>query len=334
MCEAPFSDAGLIERDTATGFDRVDVERSNRCHVHSVAVHVEGSGAASAYYTRAVPAILAPVVPHGTGMAAISPDADVRSFASLDSRSVRVFVVLAAFLACNALIAEFVGVKIFALEPTLGLGTFDWNLFGQRGSLSFTSGVLLWPFVFLLTDIINEYFGRRGVRMVSWLTVALIVYAFGAAYLTISLVPADFWLGVNRERGVPDMQSAFANIFGQGMWTISGSVLAFLLGQLIDVTVFHRIRTLTGERWVWLRATGSTAVSQLIDSFVVLYVAFVLGPQQWPTSLFLAVGTVNYGYKLVMAICLIPFIYLTRRLITRYLGEAEARRLQASAQRG
>ena len=251
---------------------------------------------------------------------------------SLDSRAVRVFVVLAAFLACKALIAEFVGVKIFALEPTLGIPTFNWDLFGQQGSLSFTSGVLLWPFVFLMTDVINEYFGRRGVRLVSWLTVALILYAFLAAYLAIALVPAEFWVGVNRDRGVPDMQAAFGNIFGQGLWTIGGSVLAFLIGQLIDVAVFHRIRLVTGERWIWLRATGSTAVSQLIDSFVVLYVAFVLGPQHWPNSLVLAVGTVNYGYKLLMAVLLIPLIYVTRRVIRAYLGVATVERLQAQAE--
>jgi uncharacterized integral membrane protein (TIGR00697 family) len=162
-----------------------------------------------------------------------------------DSRAARLFVVLACFLAVNALIAEFVGVKVFALEPTLGLQTLNWNLFGQTGSLSFTSGVLLWPFVFLMTDIINEYFGRRGVRFISWLTVALIVYGFLAAYLAISLAPAEFWLTVNNERGVPDMQAAFSNIFGQGMWTIAGSVTAFLIGQLIDVSVFHRIRMMT-----------------------------------------------------------------------------------------
>lgn len=247
------------------------------------------------------------------------------------ARPARLFVVLAGFLAGNALIAEFIGVKIFALEPTLGLPTLDWNLFGQSGSLSFTSGVLFWPFVFLMTDIINEYFGRRGVQFISWLTVGIIVYGFMAAYLAISLAPAEWWVGVNQERGVPDMQAAFANIFGQGMWTIAGSVTAFLIGQLIDVAVFHRIRMLTGERWIWLRATGSTAVSQLIDSFVVLYIAFVLGPQQWPTSLFLAVGTVNYGYKLVMAVALIPFIYLTRRAIRAYLGEASAAQLQTEA---
>lgn len=267
-----------------------------------------------------------------------SPQADLSSTAGADSsvlpvanKSARLFIVLATFLVSNAIIAEFVGVKIFALEPTLGLDPLNWNLFGQSGSLSFTSGVLLWPFVFLMTDIINEYFGRRGVRFISWLTVALIVYGFLAAYLAISLVPAQFWIAVNGERGVPDMQAAFSNIFGQGMWTIAGSVTAFLVGQLIDVTVFHRIRVLTGERWIWLRATGSTAVSQLVDSFVVLYIAFVLGPQHWPISLFLAVATVNYGYKLLMAVLLIPLIYLTRKGITAYLGTDTAQRLELAA---
>jgi uncharacterized integral membrane protein (TIGR00697 family) len=249
----------------------------------------------------------------------------------LASRATRLFVVLSAFLAVNALCAEFVGVKIFALEPTLGLDPFNWNLFGQSGSLSFTSGVLLWPFVYLMTDIINEYFGRRGVQFISWLTVGLIVYGFIAAYLTISLVPAEFWIGVNRERGVPDMQVAFSNIFGQGMWTIAGSVTAFLVGQLIDVSVFHRIRLLTGERWIWLRATGSTLISQLIDSFVVLYIAFVLGPQKWPIPLFMAVATVNYAYKVLMAFALIPFIYLTRRAIHAYMGEETAHEMQKQA---
>jgi uncharacterized integral membrane protein (TIGR00697 family) len=103
------------------------------------------------------------------------------------------------------------------------------------------------------------------------------------------------------------------------------------VGQLIDVGIFHRIRAATGERWIWLRATGSTAVSQLVDSFVVLYVAFVLGPQQWPVPLFLAVGTVNYAYKLAAAVALIPLIYLMRRAIERYLGAEQAARLKREA---
>jgi uncharacterized integral membrane protein (TIGR00697 family) len=251
--------------------------------------------------------------------------------ASLSSRPTRLFIVLAAFFAANAVIAEFVGVKIFALEPTLGLPPFGWNLFGQSGSLSFTAGVLLWPLVFVMTDVINEYFGRRGVRFISFLAAGLICYAFLFAFLAISLAPAAWWVTVNADRGVPDMQAAFANVFGQGLWTIGGSLVAFLVGQLIDVGIFHRIRSATGERWIWLRATGSTAVSQLVDSFVVLYIAFVLGPQQWPISLFLAVGTVNYLYKLTAAIALIPLIYLMRRGIENYLGADAAARLKADA---
>ena len=132
-------------------------------------------------------------------------------------------------------------------------------------------------------------------------------------------------------QGVPDYQKAQAAIFGQGMWTIAGSVLAFLVGQLIDVSVFHRIRAATGERWVWLRATGSTAISQLVDSFVVIYVAFVLGPQKWPVSLFLAVSTVNYAYKMLAAIALIPLLYLMRHGIRHYLGRERERQLRAEA---
>jgi hypothetical protein len=162
-------------------------------------------------------------------------------------------------------------------------------------------------------------------------TAARIGYACLFAYGAIGLVPAGWWVAVNADRGVPDMQAAFANVFGQGLWTIGGSLTAFLVGQLIDVGIFHRIRAATGERWIWLRATGSTAVSQLVDSFVVLYVAFVLGPQQWPVPLFLAVGTVNYAYKLAAAVALIPLIYLMRRAIERYLGAEQAARLKREA---
>ena len=107
----------------------------------------------------------------------------------LDDRATRLFVMLAAFFCANAVLAEFIGVKIFALEDTLGVAPLEWNLFGQRGSLSFTAGTLLWPVVFLFTDVINEFFGKRGVRMVSWTAVALIVYGFAFAFAAIALIP-------------------------------------------------------------------------------------------------------------------------------------------------
>ena len=247
------------------------------------------------------------------------------------TRGQKMFVFLAAFFVANAVLAEFIGVKIFALEDTLGLKPFEWNLFGQTGSLNFTAGTLLWPIVFIMTDTVNEYYGRRGVRFISWLAVGLILYGFGFAYLAIHLAPATWWVGVAANQGVPDYQAAFAAVFGQGLWTIWGSLVAFIIGQLIDVSIFHRIRKRTGERHAWLRATGSTAVSQLVDSFVVLYIAFVLGPQHWPMGQFLAVSSVNYLYKMLAAIALIPAIYLLRRWIHDYLGHARAQQLMREA---
>ena len=252
----------------------------------------------------------------------------------LEDRATRLFVALAAFFCANAVLAEFIGVKIFALEDTLGITPLSLHLFGQSGSLNFTAGTILWPIVFIMTDTVNEYFGKRGVRLISWLAAGLIVYGFVFAYIAIHLAPASWWVGAMQDQGVPDYQAAFVAIFGQGMWIIVGSLVAFLLGQLIDVSVFHRIRRATGERHAWLRATGSTAVSQLIDSFVVLYIAFVLGPQQWSLSLFFAVGTLNYIYKMLAAIALIPLLYLMRAGIRRYLGEGRATELREQAARG
>jgi len=189
----------------------------------------------------------------------------------------------------------------------------------------------LWPSVFIMTDIINEYFGRRGVRFISWLAVFLIVYAFAFAFAAIALAPASWWVTVGAANGVPDMQAAFAQIFGQGLWTIAGSITAFLIGQLIDVAIFHAIRKRTGEKHIWLRATGSTLVSQFLDSFVVLYIAFVIGPQKWSIGLWLAVGCVNYAYKVFAAIALTPLIYAARRGLDAWLGKDLSEELKTKA---
>lgn len=249
----------------------------------------------------------------------------------------RLFILLAGFFVANALVAEFIGVKIFALEDTLGVAPWDFNLFGQSGALQFSAGVLLWPVVFVMTDIINEYYGKRGIRMLSFLAVALISYAFLMIFAAIALVPADWWMVQNTSKGVPDMQAAFSVIFGQGLLIIVGSLLAFLVGQFIDVLVFHRIKRITGEKHIWLRATGSTIVSQLIDSFVVLAVAFKFGPElvknvePWTWSQLFAVGTVQYTYKFLMAILLTPLIYFAHYQIDHYLGHEVANNMKEQA---
>ncbi|MFN3702584.1 queuosine precursor transporter [Thermomonas sp.] len=245
----------------------------------------------------------------------------------LDDRATRLFIALAAFFCVNAVLAEFIGVKIFSLEATLGIAPVHWRLLGEGGTLDFTAGTVIWPIVFIMTDTVNEYFGKRGVRLISWLAAGLIAYAFLFAFIAIQLAPASWWVASAQTQGVPDYQAAYAAIFGQGMWITVGSLVAFLIGQLVDIHVFHQIRRRTGERHAWLRATGSTMVSQLVDSFVVLYIAFVLGPAHWPMSRFLAVASLNYTYKLLAAVALIPLLYLARAGIHRYLGEARAAQL-------
>ncbi len=249
----------------------------------------------------------------------------------LSRKPVLLFIILAGFFITNAIVAEFIGVKIFALEDTLGMAPLNWNLFGHQGSLNLTAGVLLWPVVFIMTDIINEYYGWRGVRLLSYLAAAFIAYSFMMVFAAIDLAPAEWWPASYAARGVPDMQHAFSQIFGQGMWIIVGSLIAFLLGQVVDALIFHHIRKLTKDDKVWLRATGSTLISQFIDSFVVLYIAFVLGPPKWEISLFLAVGIVNYSYKFLMAVILTPLIYLGHFLIEWYLGTEITERLKKEA---
>lgn len=252
-------------------------------------------------------------------------------------RPSRLFIILGGFFVVNALTAQFIGVKIFALEDTLGIKPWNFNLFGQRGALQFSAGVLMWPIVFIMTDVLNEYYGKRGVRLLSFLAVGLISYAFLMVFAAIELVPAGFWQLQNQSRGVPDMQSAFSVIMGQGLLIIVGSLTAFLIGQLVDVLSFHAIKKRTGDKMIWLRATGSTLVSQLFDSFVVLAIAFKIGPdlvgnvEPWSWNQLLAVGTVQYTYKFMMAILLTPLIYLSRYFIDRYLGPETARVMKVKA---
>ena len=129
------------------------------------------------------------------------------------------------------------------------------------------------PAIFITSDLINEYFGKPGVKRISYLTAGLIAYTFVVIFITIQLPPAGWWLDANNKDAAGNyfnMDFAFNKIFGQGQRIIIGSLAAFLLGQLVDVFVFHKMRKLTGNKMLWLRATGSTLVSQFIDSFVVL----------------------------------------------------------------
>jgi len=245
----------------------------------------------------------------------------------VNSKVHRLFVFLAAFFLTNALVAEFIGVKVFSLEALLGQKPVGFELFGE-GPLTFSlsAGVLLWPWVFVATDILNEYFGLRAVRWLSWLGAGVIAYAFLMVWLAMHLPPADFWVWRQVEGYAVYMPAAFTAIFGQSLWIVAGSLTAFLLGQFVDVVSFHALRRLTRGRWLAVRATGSTLISQLIDSFVVLYIAFYWGAG-WSFAQVTVIALLNYTYKAAMALLLTPALYVVHALIDSYLGPELARHL-------
>jgi len=249
----------------------------------------------------------------------------------LKDKPTKLFLGMTAFFCCNALIAESIGTKIFSLEKLLGFHPVSFTLFGQSGlSFNLTCGVLLWPLEFVMTDIVNEYYGPKAVRRISYTAVTLIAYAFLMFYLAMGVPAADFWFGTGVKNGVPNMSSAFNSISGQGMWIIFASITAFLVSQIVDVTVFHRIKKVTGDRKIWLRATGSTLISQLVDSFIVLFIAFKIG-QGWSWQLVLGICIMNYIYKGTMAVVLTPIIYLVERRIEKYVGHETAHKMKRAA---
>jgi len=242
---------------------------------------------------------------------------------SHQSKESKLFVILGTFLIANAILAEFIGVKIFSVEESLGFAKFNLNLFGVKGlSFNMSAGVVTWPIVFIMTDIINEYYGTKGVKFLSYLAAILIAFAFIVVFASMKLVGADFWVNQNINGSNLNMNNAFSGIFGQGMWIIAGSITAFLIGQIADVSIFHHIKKITGENKLWLRATGSTLVSQLIDSFVVIFIAFYLNPQyHWSWQMVAAIGLVNYTYKFIIALLMTPILYLVHNIIDKYLGK-------------
>lgn len=229
-----------------------------------------------------------------------------------------VYLALSGIFITNALLGELIGGKLFQLGP------FE----GPWGSVSptFSLGVLMWPVVFITTDLINEYFGKRGVRNLSIFTAILILYAFAVLYMGTKIPAVSF---------SPVKDESFNNVFIQSMWIIIGSLCAFLLSQFVDVFVFWLLRSKTEGKMLWLRATGSTAVSQVIDTFVVMGIGFylpsILGafPEEQRINFdqYVLTSTSNYSYKLVIAIAMTPIIYLGHGIIDTWLGGSESHHL-------
>ena len=216
------------------------------------------------------------------------------------------FVFLAGLFITNAVTAELISNKLIEIP-------LSFDLFGnQFGPFVTIVGILPWPVVFLLTDLLNEFYGYKAVRKLSWITAILIAYCFLIVGLSMD-IPAVEIPGSNLSD-----DAAFNKVFGQAQMVIVGSICAFLVSQILDAFLFSWIKSKTGERFIWLRSTGSTLISQLIDSYIVLYIGFVL-PGTLSFNDFMTIAPTNYVLKIVIAILLTPLIYLGHFIIRRFV---------------
>lgn len=222
--------------------------------------------------------------------------------------------------------AEVLGGKLFRFT-LLGLGPDDLGL-GENAEFAATAGILAFPLTFLMTDIVNEYFGRPLVRLFTWIAIGVNLLLQPVIRAAI-LVPA-----ISFTPGITDaeMQRGFEVAFGQTTSIVLASLCAFALAQWLDVKVFTWIRRLTGGKWLWLRAQGSTVVSQMIDTIAVIYLAFVLipmltGKEPWSLADAFSVSATNYVYKFIIAVGSTPALYLVHAAVDRYLGKDVAEAL-------
>lgn len=223
-----------------------------------------------------------------------------------NERRIWLFVFLSGLFITCAITAELISNKLIDIP-------LQFDFFGKNlGPFTTIVGVLPWPIVFLLTDLLNEFYGEKAVRRLSWITAVMIAFCFIIVTFAMAL-PAKEISGSSLATN-----TQFNAVFGQAQMVIIGSISAFLLSQLLDVFVFHFIKSKTGNRFIWMRSTGSTLVSQLIDTYVVLYIAFVL-PGNMSFSDYMSIAPTNYVLKIVIAISLTPLIYVGHYLIRKYL---------------
>jgi len=229
-------------------------------------------------------------------------------YSTISSKKIWLFIILSGLFITNAITAELISNKLIEIPIEFTLG--GWSI----GPFTTIVGILPWPIVFLLTDLMNEFYGQSAVKRISWITAGLIGYCFLLVGLSLS-IPA-----VEIPNSTLADNNSYNTVFGQAQMVIIGSILAFLCSQLLDAFVFAKIKNKTGNKYIWMRSTGSTVVSQLIDSYIVLYIGFVL-PGALTFEQFMIVAPTNYILKLLIAVSLTPMIYLGHYLIGRFLAD-------------
>lgn len=232
-------------------------------------------------------------------------------------------------------------IGFFVAADLMGAKLWHFTIFGLRprhlgldgDEFIATVGILAFPLTFILTDIINEYFGRRIVRALTIIAIGVNLVLQPVVQTAVAVPVISFNPDVSGE----EMQKAYRLVLGPSWPIVIGSMTAFLIGQFLDIRIFTWLRHLTGGRLLWLRSQGSTVVSQLIDSFVVIFVAFVIIPwlfstmTPWTQAQATSVSLTNYTIKFLEAVALTPLLYIVHAAVDAWLGKATAEDLVREA---
>jgi uncharacterized integral membrane protein (TIGR00697 family) len=189
---------------------------------------------------------------------------------------------------------------------------------------AFSVGQIAFPITFILTDILNEFYGRKVVRRITLIGFFMIGLMLLIVWVSSLLPFASF-------ATEPNFVTAkeFDRVFTQAMWIQVASMIAFLIGNLIDISVFFVLKKLTRNRMLWLRATGSTAVSQLVDTVIITAIAF---GHTMTLDVYVTVVLTSYAIKLLAAISITPLLYAIHAVIERTFGIPPAAAEVASAE--
>jgi uncharacterized integral membrane protein (TIGR00697 family) len=209
-------------------------------------------------------------------------------------RKQRFFVLLTALFVAALVTGDFIGGKFF-------------TVFGH----TFSAGIVPFPLTFVLTDLVNEFYGTHGAKRIT-------MAGLGAAVFTWAVISLALQLPTSPESPISD--AVFRSAFGTSARLYVASLTAYVIGQLLDISIFHALRGMTGHRLLWLRSTGSTVMSQVVDSVTVSFV-FLVGTK--PTGFILSNALHNYLGKLGMAVLLTPLIYVGHGLFNRYFHVPE-----------
>ena len=160
-------------------------------------------------------------------------------------------------------------------------------------------GIIPYPITFLCTDLISEIYGRKKADQLviaGFITSLVILIIVSIA----NFLPATEWSTVD--------EKTFNQVFGLFTPAVIASLLAYLTAQFVDIRLFHFWKNLTQGKYLWLRNNGSTIISQIIDTSLVLFVLCFFQVISWDKFNFLFINA--FMFKLVFALFDTPFFYL------------------------